>query len=238
MAEQASCVDPRLSRQEISDDVTRLGWRYNLGLIRTSIGVGSLAQAAEVAQAVTALAGDSADGSLSADLRPDRVILTLQSRAEAWVTHREIELAERISAAAADQGLATESGVGAGAPRSVQVVEIAIDALDIAGIRPFWKAVMGYDDEPGGDPGPGAGLADPLAQFPSIWFQQMDEPRPQRNRIHLDVVVPHDEVDSRMQAALAAGGTLVYDAEAPAFWVLADPEGNGACLCTWQGRDH
>ena len=65
MAEYASCVGRKLSRQEISDDVTRLGWRYNLGLVRTSIRVGSLAQAAEVAQAVTALAGDSADGSLS-----------------------------------------------------------------------------------------------------------------------------------------------------------------------------
>ena len=96
---------------------------------------------------------------------------------------------------------------------------------------------MGYDDEPGGAPGPGAGLADPFAQYPSIWFQQMDGPRPQRNRIHVDVVVPHDEVDNRMQATLAAGGTLVYDAEAPAFWVLADPEGNEACICTWQGRD-
>jgi 4a-hydroxytetrahydrobiopterin dehydratase len=65
----------------------------------------------------------------------------------------------------------------------------------------------------------------------------MGEPRPQRNRIHLDVSVPHDEARQRMDAALAAGGTLVYDAEAPAFWVLADPEGNEACVTTWQGRD-
>ena len=62
MTEQTSHAGRKLSRQEISDDVTRLGWRYNLGLIRTSIRVGSLAQAAEVAQAVTALAGDSACG--------------------------------------------------------------------------------------------------------------------------------------------------------------------------------
>ena len=27
------------------------------------------------------------------------------------------------------------------------------------------------------------------------------------------------------------------DAEAPAFWVLADVEGNEVCICTWQGRD-
>jgi 4a-hydroxytetrahydrobiopterin dehydratase len=25
--------------------------------------------------------------------------------------------------------------------------------------------------------------------------------------------------------------------QAPAFWLLADPEGNEACVTTWQGRD-
>ena len=29
---------------------------------------------------------------------------------------------------------------------------------------------------------------------------------------------------------------LVSDAEAPSFWVLADPQGNLARLCTWQDR--
>ena len=69
-----------------------------------------------------------------------------------------------------------------------------------------------------------------------FWFQQMDEPRPQRNRIHVDVTVPPDEADARVEAALAAGGTLVSDEHARAFWVLADPEGNEACLCTWEDR--
>ena len=80
-------------------------------------------------------------------------------------------------------------------------------------------------------------IADPLRLGPTIWFQQMDEPRPQRNRIHFDVGVSHDEAPGRIAAALAAGGRLVYDKEAPAFWVLADAEGNEACVCTWQGRD-
>ena len=64
----------------------------------------------------------------------------------------------------------------------------------------------------------------------------MDELRPQRNRIHFDVSVPHDQAHERIQATLVAGGKLVDDAEAPAFWVLADPEGNEACVTTWQGR--
>ena len=71
---------------------------------------------------------------------------------------------------------------------------------------------------------------------PAFWFQQMDEPRPQRNRIHIDVTVPSDRVDARIEAALAAGGTIVDDSHARAFWVLADPEGNEACLCTWEDR--
>src|SRR6202012_4996283 len=81
------------------------------------------------------------------------------------------------------------------------------------------------------------GRANPGAQGPTIWFQQMDEPRRQRNRIHFDVVVPHDETERRIQATLDAGGRLINDSEAPAFWVLADPEGNEACVCTWLGRD-
>jgi 4a-hydroxytetrahydrobiopterin dehydratase len=116
------------------------------------------------------------------------------------------------------------------------VLEIAIDAIDIPAIRPFWKAVLGYADEPGRG-GPSDALIDPLGQGPAVWFQQMDEPRPQRNRIHFDVSVPHDEAHQRIEATLAAGGRLLSDAEAPAFWVLADPEGNEACITTWQGRD-
>ena len=115
--------------------------------------------------------------------------------------------------------------------RSVQMLEIGIDALDAAAIRPFWRAVLGYAEAADGS------LADPLGQGPAVWFQQMDAPRPQRNRIHFDVSVPHDEAPDRIAAALAAGGTVTNDAEAPAFWVLADAEGNEACITTWQGRD-
>ena len=99
-------------------------------------------------------------------------------------------------------------------------------------MRPFWKAVLGY----AGD-GPGEPLTDPLGQGPALWFQQMAAPRPQRNRIHLDISVPHDEAPRRVEAALAAGGRLVSAVRAPAFWVLADPEGNEACVSTWQGRE-
>jgi 4a-hydroxytetrahydrobiopterin dehydratase len=38
-------------------------------------------------------------------------------------------------------------------------------------------------------------------------------------------------------AAIAAGGHLVTDEHAPAWWVLADAEGNEVCVATLKGRD-
>jgi 4a-hydroxytetrahydrobiopterin dehydratase len=80
-------------------------------------------------------------------------------------------------------------------------------------------------------------LVDPRWIGPAVWFQQMDAPRPQRNRIHIDITVAPDEAEDRMAAALAAGGRLLTDQYARSFWVLADPEGNEACICTWLDRD-
>jgi 4a-hydroxytetrahydrobiopterin dehydratase len=224
-----------LTRQQISDAVGALGWRYTVGVIRASVLVDSLASAADVARVVTGAAGD-ADGSLSLDLRPDRAVLTLRSPRDGQVGPAEITAAQRISAAVDDLGLVTEPELGPGSPRSVQVLEIAIDALDIAAIRPFWLAVLGYTSEPG-QGGPEDAIVDPVGQGPAIWFQQMDEPRPQRNRIHFDITVAHDEAPRRIRAALEAGGALVSDAEARSFWILADAEGNEICVCTWQDRD-
>ena len=220
----------KLSRQEASAAVTRIGWRYVLGEFRTQVLTGSLPLAADVAARVAAV--PEAQGHLRMDVRADRVVFSLQTAAVAWVTPRDVELAYRISAVAEEFRL-TPTTDGA---RSVQVLEIGIDAMEIAKIRPFWKAVLAYADEPGRS-GPEDALVDPVGQGPAIWFQQMDAPRPQRNRIHFDVSVPHDEAHPRIEATLAAGGKVVYDAEAPAFWVLADPEGNEACITTWQGRD-
>jgi 4a-hydroxytetrahydrobiopterin dehydratase len=236
MDEHAQGAGRDLSRREVSDAVSGLGWRYVLGVVRTCVRVGSLARAADVAACAAAASGPDADEHLWMDLRRDRVVLSLQSLASASVRWRDLELARRISAAVGQLGLRTDAEVGDGPQRSVQVLEIAIDALDIASVRPFWKAVMGYDDEAGAS-GPEDPLIDPVGQGPAIWFQQMTVPRPQRNRIHFDVSVPHDEAQRRIRAALDAGGVLVSDAHAPAFWVLADAEGNEACITTWQGRD-
>ena len=219
----------KLSRADASAAVTGLGWRYVLGEFRTQVLTGSLPLAADVAGRAAALAG--AEGHLRMDVRADRVVFSLQTAEVAWVTTRDVELARQISAMTEEFRLTTQPGDHSG--RTVQVLEIGIDTLDIPKIRPFWKAVLGYVDESED----WNGLIDPLGQGPAVWFQQMDAPRPQRNRIHFDISVPHDEAPRRIEATLAAGGKLLSDAEAPAFWVLADAEGNEACITTWQGQD-
>jgi 4a-hydroxytetrahydrobiopterin dehydratase len=93
--------------------------------------------------------------------------------------------------------------------------------------------VLGYEyrgDRPDED------LVDPRGRGPSLWFQEMDAPRPQRNRIHVDVWVPHDQAETRVAAAIAAGGRLRSDEHAPEWWTLADAEGNEVDVATVLGR--
>jgi 4a-hydroxytetrahydrobiopterin dehydratase len=234
---ETEAVSLALTRSEASAATEQVGWRYLLGALSTSVAVDSIAQAVSVATHAVEACGSNADAHLRLDVRPDRVDLTLMDTAQATTTARDVELAHVLTDVVRRLGLdvggvSTASGSG----RPVQAIEIAIDAMDIPAIRPFWKAALAYVDEVDAGEAVGA-LIDPVRQGPSIWFQQMDGPRVQRNRIHLDVTVSHDEAEARVAAAMEAGGRLVSDAHARSFWVLADAEGNEVCVCTWQDRD-
>ncbi|MTD16254.1 4a-hydroxytetrahydrobiopterin dehydratase [Nakamurella sp. YIM 132087] len=221
----------RVPRPEAAATAAPWGWGYLLGTLTTSVSVGSMADAVTVAQTAVRTAGPAADGHLRVDLRPDRCELTLQTASDPPLTGRDLALASGITEALARAGFRTATAGGA---RAVQQLEIAIDALDIPAVLPFWQAVLGYVPDP---EGPDVAIVDPTRTGPAVWFQQMDESRRQRNRIHLDITVTEDEAQPRLAAALAAGGTLVSDAAARAFWILADAEGNEVCICTWQDRD-
>ena len=211
----------KLSRQAASDALPE--WRFLLQRMHLTVH----APDASTAFAFVARVGEVAarlGRRPDVDLRGDVVHLTVSTEPAGGVTAADVEVGRAIDTVVAEMGLSSE-------PRSLTVVEIAIDAMDIDAVRPFWHAVLGWDVIARDD------LQDPHRLGPAVWFQQMDEPRLQRNRIHLDVTVAHDEAPGRIERALAAGGRLVSDSAAPAFWVLADPEGNEACVCTWQGRD-
>ncbi len=228
-------ADTRPTRQQCSVAVDPIGWRLVLGELVTHVPVDTLDAAVRAAAAAAAATGADGAGHLRVDLTDRRVVLGLQDRATAAVTALDLGLARRISAALDAIDLPTTPGEGTAAP---QTIEIAIDALDIPAVRPFWRAVTGYAADPQPPDLPPGALVDPLHRGPVIWFQQMDRPRHEhRNRIHIDVDVPPEHARARIDAALAAGGRLVSAAAAPAFWVLADPEGNEVCVCTWEGRD-
>ncbi|MEJ8670307.1 VOC family protein [Streptomyces sp. MS1.AVA.1] len=70
----------------------------------------------------------------------------------------------------------------------------------------------------------------PEAPRSAVLLPGAGRPRPQRNTLHVDVWVPHDRAEARVEAAIAAGGRLVDDTHAPSLWILADPEGNEACV--------
>jgi 4a-hydroxytetrahydrobiopterin dehydratase len=158
------------------------------------------------------------------DLRYSSVTVRLITHEVGGLSERDAELAQKISLSAETFGLLAD-------PTRVEDVQVAIDAVDIPTVRAFWRAVLNYRDEGDED------LLDPEARGPSLWFQQMDAPRTERNCIHIDVYVPHDEAHARVASAIAASGRLVTDEFAPSWWVLADPEGNEACVATWMDRE-
>lgn len=205
-------------------------WRYALGRVETTYRCASFPTAAALASAI-ADAAERAGHHPDLDVRyPNVLHVALTTHAADAVTELDVDLAGAISALAASAGASAQ-------PSAVRALEVAIDAIDIDAVRPFWKAVLGYEDARARPDGRVVAIVDPLRIGPAFWFQQMDQPRPQRNRIHIDVTVPHDVAEARIVEALAAGGTLVSDRRARAFWILADPEGNEACICTWQDRD-
>lgn len=180
---------------------------------------GSLGAGVALVQAIGELA-DAADHYPDIDLRPNGVTVRLFTNEPGGLSRRDVDLARQISAAASELNLSAD-------PTAVQHVQVAIDVLNIEKVRPFWQAVLGYDTVGDED------VIDSHRRGPSFWFQQMDEPRPQRNRIHIDLYVPYDQAETRMAAALGAGGHVVSDAHAPGWWTLADPEGNEVDVAIW-----
>jgi 4a-hydroxytetrahydrobiopterin dehydratase len=199
-------------------------WRLLMRELRAHFATGDFATGLAFVNLVGA-AAESADHHPDLDLRYGAVRISLTSHDTGGVTRRDVAMAREISTIAAELGLASR-------PDTVELLELALDTADHGAIQPFWRAILGYADSATVPDE----VSDPAGLLPTLWFQSTEPHEAPRQRFHLDIHVPHDVALLRLEAALAAGGTLVSDANAPSFWVLADADGNKACICTWQPK--
>ena len=104
-----------------------------------------------------------------------------------------------------------------------------MDAADHQTQADWWCAALGYQRR---EPRDGSGrpvedpvlIADPDGNGPMIWVVPVPEAKVVKNRMHVDVVGPVEDL-------LAAGATLVKAKGEDREWdILADPEGNEFCV--------
>lgn len=178
----------------------------------------SMAAAARLAVAVADVPGlDTEPAALSVTARGLGVRLTR----EMWAleaTH--VEVARAISAVARKHGTRGDRS-------AVQEVQVAVSAkaadLDVG----FWRAVLGYDAK-----APDNGV-DPLGHSSTFWVQDLPDDKALRHAMHIDVSVAREHAEARLAAALAAGGRIVVESEAPGAWILSDRAGNKVCIAAW-----
>lgn len=199
-------------------------WRQLLRAIHTRYATGGFAKGLELVNAIGA-AAEEMNHHPDLDLRWGHLNIRLLSHDVGGLTDRDVRLARRISELAAELGVEAR-------PAEVEMLELALDTADFESVKPFWRAVLGLEDNPALPDE----VADPSGALPTLWFQKTEPHDEPRQRFHLDLHVPHDVAEDRIAAALAAGGTLVSDSEAPSFTILADADGNKVCVCTWQAR--
>ncbi len=220
-------MSEKLNGQQVAE-AGLADWRQLWMRLCARFETGDFATGLALVQAIAEVAEDQ-DHHPDVDLRHGHVDVRVVSHDVSGLTERDLRLARAVSEAAAGLGVTSR-------PERLSFVEIGLDSADLEEVRPFWQAILQvpdtfHDGERADD------LVDLTDQVPNLWFQATEPHETPRQRFHLDVHVPHDQAEARVEAAVAAGGRLVTDEFAPAFWVLADAQGNQACVCTWQERD-
>jgi 4a-hydroxytetrahydrobiopterin dehydratase len=191
-------------------------WAVLHGGAAAAYGCRSMAAAASLAEAIATLDGF---GDEDAILTIAGTRLTVRLTRDLWqLEARHADLARAVSAVAREHGARSERD-------AVQEVQLAIAAMPDSVDRGFWQAVLGYaplaDDN----------IVDPLGHGSTVWMQQLDEGKPLRHAMHVDVSVPRDVAQKRLDAALAAGGRIVD--HGTEHWTLSDRAGNRVCIAVW-----
>jgi predicted enzyme related to lactoylglutathione lyase len=114
---------------------------------------------------------------------------------------------------------------------------LVIDCADPESLAGFWAAMFGTEIVSRESEPPFYVDLAPVDGVPMIVFQQAEEPKTVKNRLHLDVKVA--DIAAATERLEALGGRRI-DAEIGhevgyAFRAVADPEGNEFCLVRRDG---
>jgi 4a-hydroxytetrahydrobiopterin dehydratase len=199
-----------------ADDVEE--WVVLHGGATAVFRVRSLGEAVELAGVVARVPGLEGSG-VVLTLAEDRLTVRL-SRDVEQLERQHLDLARAVSAVMQAHGAVPDRA-------AAQEVQVAIAARPGSADLGFWRAVLGYTEVADGC------AVDPLGLGSTVWMQELDAGKPLRHAMHVDVSVAREHAAARLAAALAAGGRIVDDADAPGHWTLADSAGNRVCICAW-----
>src|SRR5690242_13022543 len=104
-----------------------------------------------------------------------------------------------------------------------------LDCADPETLADFWAAALGF--RRGRFHPPYLRLSDPTERWPNLLLQQVPEPKPGKNRMHLDIQIP--EVGPEVARLCDLGARVLSPAHDDMGYVtavLADPEGNEFCV--------
>ena len=112
--------------------------------------------------------------------------------------------------------------------RVVTLNTVVVNVVDLERERAFWSAMLGVGvamEFPGF-----CWLAAQHEGGVQLALQQVTDPTPGRNRLHLDTSVP--DLDAAEARIVELGGSRLEEHEIAGFrWrVMADPEGNEFCI--------
>jgi 4a-hydroxytetrahydrobiopterin dehydratase len=141
-----------------------------------------------------------------------------------WVTQQDVDLARRITEIADDHKLDAD-------PASVSHIELGLDTARSATIAPVWAALLTGSADAQGRGTPSDEIRDATGRVPNLWFGDANEHEAPGQRFHIEIYVAPEVAEQRIAAAVAAGGTVVDDSDAPSLTVIADQDGNKGIVC-------
>lgn len=111
---------------------------------------------------------------------------------------------------------------------AAKIGTVVLDARDVKRATAFWSAALGYDVTSASETW--VSLDDPAKSGVGIGLQPNAEPKPDVNRVHLDVHA--DDVEAEVARLVRLGATRIpwEYAEGATYVVLQDTEGNEFCV--------